>query len=252
MLSYQHIYHAGNRADVFKHNALCEALKDLCRRGRAVHYYESHSGRGLYRLDSPEALKTGEAREGWLAVAEDRAALDSLCPEYVSLIARLNEGGKVPLYPGSPLVAANVLRSQDRMHLFELHPQEYTALAKNVSGDRRARPVKADGYEGILALVPPPRNSGFVFVDPSYEVKTEYSQVVKFLRRLLGRWGEARAMIWYPLLPAGYHHAMLESIKMLCPHADRIETAWSDPDHGRGMYGCGLVSIAPPSVQKSK
>ncbi|MBD3763717.1 MAG: 23S rRNA (adenine(2030)-N(6))-methyltransferase RlmJ, partial [Rhodobacterales bacterium] len=75
MLSYQHLYHAGNLADVHKHAALAWVLDYMTRKEKPLSYLETHAGRGLYDLDADEARKTGEAAqgvrralaEGWIA-----------------------------------------------------------------------------------------------------------------------------------------------------------------------------------------
>ena len=64
MLSYQHIYHAGNLADVQKHALLAAMLSYLTRKDKPFSYIETHAGRGLYQLDAPEEMKTGEAEQG--------------------------------------------------------------------------------------------------------------------------------------------------------------------------------------------
>ena len=64
MLSYQHIYHAGNLADVHKHALLAVMLDYMTRKEKPLSYLETHSGRGLYALDAAEAVKTGEAAAG--------------------------------------------------------------------------------------------------------------------------------------------------------------------------------------------
>ena len=64
MLSYQHIYHAGNLADVQKHALLAWMLEYLTQKDKPLSYIETHAGRGLYDLGSDEALKTGEAQAG--------------------------------------------------------------------------------------------------------------------------------------------------------------------------------------------
>src|SRR5690606_38671871 len=64
MLSYQHIYHAGNPADVHKHALLVWMLDYLARKDKPLSYIETHAGRALYRLDAAEALRTGEAAQG--------------------------------------------------------------------------------------------------------------------------------------------------------------------------------------------
>ena len=70
MLSYQHIYHAGNLADVQKHALLCAMLDYLGQKPKPLTYLETHSGRGLYDLASEEAVKTGEAAAG-IGIAEE-------------------------------------------------------------------------------------------------------------------------------------------------------------------------------------
>ncbi len=75
MLSYQHIYHAGNLADVHKHSMLAWALAYMIRKDKPLSYLETHAGRGLYDLQDAAALKTGEAAKG-IALAQDWFAPD--------------------------------------------------------------------------------------------------------------------------------------------------------------------------------
>lgn len=245
MLSYQHIYHAGNAADIHKHRALAEILDRMTARGRPVSYFETHAGRALYDLESTEALKTGEAARGWLKIAGDARTLADLPESYVSAVRGVNDGALGPNYPGSPLLAASILRAQDRLHLFELHPKEHAALSESVLSDRRISVYRADGYEGVLSLVPPPRNAGLVLVDPSYEVKSEYGQAAEFAAELFARWRDATLLIWYPLLPAGRHEHLLSALRKHFGDGDLTtsETCWSDPSSGRGMYGSGLARV---------
>ncbi len=63
MLSYQHIYHAGNLADVQKHAVLAWILAYMTRKDKPISYIETHSGRAVYDLTATEALKTGEAAQ---------------------------------------------------------------------------------------------------------------------------------------------------------------------------------------------
>ena len=55
MLSYQHIYHAGNAADLHKHALLAWMLDYLTAKDQPLSYVETHAGRGLYDLSSDEA-----------------------------------------------------------------------------------------------------------------------------------------------------------------------------------------------------
>ena len=61
MLSYQHGFHAGNRADVLKHAVLDLVLRGAAKGSRPLLYVETHSGRGRYDLTGAQARKGGEA-----------------------------------------------------------------------------------------------------------------------------------------------------------------------------------------------
>ena len=241
MLSYQHAYHAGNRADMHKHAAFCRALARLVRQPEPLWVCETHAGRGLYDLTSAEARKTGEAAGGWLAAARDREALAGLPGPYVRAVRALNSGALGPLYPGSPVLAAEMLRPEDRMQFFELHPQEHTALTALMAEDPRARVSKRDGLESVLTLAPPPQARLMVLVDPSYEVKSEYAEVAAFLAVFKRRWPQATVLVWYPLLPAGLHAVLVEAAQDLFGPDCIEELCWSDPAAGRGLYGSGLI-----------
>jgi 23S rRNA (adenine2030-N6)-methyltransferase len=50
MLSYQHIYHAGNLADVHKHALLAAMLRYMTAKEKPLTYFETHAGRAVYDL----------------------------------------------------------------------------------------------------------------------------------------------------------------------------------------------------------
>ena len=70
MLSYRHAYHAGNAADCHKHLALVLLLKRLQQKATPLCYVDSHAGGWLYDLASAEALKTNDAADGILRLAQ--------------------------------------------------------------------------------------------------------------------------------------------------------------------------------------
>jgi 23S rRNA (adenine2030-N6)-methyltransferase len=234
MLSYQHAYHAGNPADLHKHLVLAGLLGLLTRKARGLSYMETHAGRGRYDLTAPEALKTGEAAEGIGALTLPD------CPLATALHSTRARFGSAA-YPGSPLIAQTLLRSQDRLHLMELHPAEFRALRRHLRSDN-THVHHRDGYEGVLALSPPRPRKGLVLVDPSYEVKTEYGQVAGFTHKLMAKWPEATVMIWYPILPAGRHQELVAALKLkFLRHEVRF-----DLKDGEGMTGSGLVLVNAP------
>ena len=243
MLSYQHIYHAGNRADVHKHRLLCALLAALLGKDRPISYLETHAGSGLYDLDAAEALKTGEAATGVEAILRT-GDLPKDDP-WLQALHTLRAAHGNRSYPGSPALARQLLRPGDVMHLFELHPQAVRALRQQLRGPG-VHIHRRDGYEGALAIAPPMPRRGLVLIDPSYEVKTEYQAAADFARNLLRKWPEACVALWYPLLPAGQHEDLLARLRgeeiTLTDH----RTQWAEPGPERGMYGSGLAVLNPP------
>ncbi|MEH6576707.1 MAG: 23S rRNA (adenine(2030)-N(6))-methyltransferase RlmJ [Amphritea sp.] len=244
MLSYLHGFHAGNFADVHKHFTLCCMLEALTRKEKPFCYLETHSGRALYDFDDPQALKNREFEQGiarlWsLDVTADDAAV------YLQTVAAFN---RVALrsYPGSPCIAQHFAREADKLLLMELHPTEAAALKRQFRADKRVAVHNRDGYEGVLSLLPPKPNRGMVLIDPSYEEKNEYDQVITFLQKATKHWSNGSFAIWYPLLEANRWKTMKNKLKrsgirnVLC---SEIEVNHSD---NGGMYGSGMLLVNPP------
>lgn len=234
MLSYQHAYHAGGPADLHKHIALAELLALLTRKPRPLTYMETHAGRGMYDLASVEAAKTGEAAEGIAKVDLRESPFTRVLRDI-----RAREGATA--YPGSPAIAREMLRDTDRMYLMELHPAEHKALQRQMQGARVSVQFR-DGFEGVMETAPPRPRTGLVLIDPSYEVKAEYQQVANFTNALVKKWPEAIVMIWYPLLKAERHSAMLEALKP--PHL--IDEVAFGLKENKGMTGSGIALVNAP------
>lgn len=242
MLSYQHSYHAGCLADVHKHAVMSVLLSILIQKDKPLTYFETHAGRGLYDLTSDDALKTGEAKLGIQKLMDD---IDSDHP-YKKALQVIHDCYGANAYPGSPMIAANILRDIDRMHLMELHPGEIEHLreAMNKTG---AKIHHRDGYEGVLALSPPNPARGIALIDPSYEVKTEYDAAANFIQKLHKKWPVGVIALWYPILPAGLHKGMCEQIRAQgYPKILIQEIMFPSLKDRPGMDGSGMIVINAP------
>lgn len=244
MLSYQHIYHAGNLADVHKHALLAAALAYLTRKDKPLSYLETHAGRALYALDTDEALKTGEAAEGI-----ERVLAEGWLPAghpYLACVAEARALAGPRAYPGSPLIAALSLRPGDAIHLAELHPRESVALAEAMA-PWRAQVHVEDGFAMALARTPPLPRRGLLLVDPSYEVKADYAAIPKFLAAVHRKWNVGVLMLWYPILTSGAHLPMLAALEALAlPGALRHEVRFPPARAGHKMTGSGLFLVNAP------
>lgn len=241
MLSYQHLYHAGNLADVHKHALLAWMLAYLTQKDKPLTYLESHAGRGLYDLAAPEALKTGEAAQG-IARLETRLPPDH---PYRRVLDEVRAEHGAHAYPGSPLIAARLLRASDSVHLAEKHPQEHAALAEAMM-PYPVRVHKADGLTKVLELTPPNPRRGMLLVDPSFESPAEYEAIPRFLGQVARKWNVGVLALWYPLLREPRHGAMLAALEAAHPEALRHEIRFPPAREGHRMTGSGLFVINPP------
>lgn len=241
MLSYQHLYHAGNLADVQKHAALAWVLDYLTRKDKPLTYIETHAGRGLYDLGAEEALKTGEAAAG-VAIAEGWFPPDH---PYRQRLEETRASYGAEAYPGSPLIAALGLRETDTIHLAELHPQEFAHL-KAVAKDWGAHVHQRDGFDLALALTPPTPRRGLMLIDPSYEVKADYDAIPKHLANIHRKWNVGTLILWYPILTGGAHGPMLRALETAFPEGLRSEVRFPPVRDGHRMEGSGLFTVNPP------
>jgi len=241
MLSYQHLYHAGNLADVHKHALLAWALDYLTLKDKPLSYIETHAGRGLYDLRADEALKTGEAAGG-IAVAEGWFAPDH---PYRRRLAEARAAQGPDAYPGSPMVAALSLRDGDVIHLAELHPQEHRALVEHL-GPWGAHLQMRDGFDLALAVCPPTPRRGLMLIDPSYEVKADYDRIPKVIGQIHRKWAVGVILLWYPLLAGGAHQPMLADLLAAFPDGLRSEVRFAPMRDGHRMEGSGLFVVNPP------
>ncbi|NCQ24911.1 MAG: 23S rRNA (adenine(2030)-N(6))-methyltransferase RlmJ [Roseovarius sp.] len=241
MLSYQHHYHAGNPADVHKHALLAWMLDYLIRKDKPLSYIETHAGRGLYDLEDPAAVRTGEAAQG-IGRLERAFAADH---PYRQRLDEVRARHGATAYPGSPLIAALSLRAMDRLHLAELHPGEHAHLTDHLA-PYHAHVRQQDGYAMAQEICPPIPRRGLLLADPSYEVKSEYDLIPKVFAQIARKWNVGILTLWYPLLTADSHVAMLAQLSTLFPEALRHEVRFAPARDGHRMIGSGLFVVNPP------
>lgn len=206
-MNYRHAYHAGNFADVLKHTVLLALIEALQQKPAPFAVIDTHAGSGGYALDSVEAGKTGEYKDGIarLLFADPGAAgnetLPPLLRRWLDIILTLPENADgLRIYPGSPLLAAKVLRDTDSALLCELQTDEAARLRQLFHHDVRMHVHERDGYAALKALLPPKEKRGLVLIDPPYEAQeAEYRQIERTLKESLQRWPTGTYAIWYPI-----------------------------------------------------
>ncbi len=243
MLSYQHGYHAGNFADVHKHLILSMMLQSLTRKDKPLSYLETHSGRAMYDLTDAQAQKNQEFQSGisklWKAGLTGTEV-------YCDAVSAKNDTAELLFYPGSPSLAQHFARANDKLMLMELHPQESQVLKRHFRQDSRVAVHQRDGYEGVLAMLPPKPNRGMVLIDPAYEDKSEYDQVVAFIKRAKQLWPNGSYAIWYPLLEANRWKSLKHKLQRTSIRNILCSEIEINPADAGGMYGSGMLMVNPP------
>jgi 23S rRNA (adenine2030-N6)-methyltransferase len=250
-MNYRHEFHAGNFADVVKHVILTRILLYLTQKETAFRFLDTHAGSGIYDLYAVESAKTSEWKNGIGRLTGEApvrcrlsdSALELIEP-YLRIVGAL---GNPALYPGSPAIAARLLRPGDRMIFCELHPRARANLNANLGRDRRAKIIEIDGFIGLKAFVPPVERRGLVLIDPPFEARDEFSRMAQALATAWHKWPTGIYMLWYPIkdprLAAEFAEELVRSnIKRLL----RLEIRVDNPQPGGPLVSCGLIIVNPP------
>ena len=247
MLSYRHAFHAGNHADVLKHYVLGLVLDYMNQKDKPYWYIDTHAGAGMYSLTEGYATQNGEFEQG-IAKLISADNLPQPLADFVAQIKRFNTN-TLDFYPGSPMVAQDFLRADDKMRLFELHPSDCKLLIENFRGQGKQVKIEMqNGFSGIKACLPPPPRRAAVLIDPPYEDKQDYQYVVNMIKECLTRFATGTYMIWYPILQRPEPREMIEDLMHLdLPNWLHVEMTIHTPSiEGFGMHGSGLFIVNPP------
>lgn len=248
MLSYRHAFHAGNHADVLKHYVLSLVLRYYNQKDKPYWVIDTHAGAGMYALKDSFAQKNMEFETGIARLIASTTLPESV-QNYLEAVSAANPNDALQYYPGSPQISAHYLREQDKLRLFELHPNDFKLLQQHFAGKhRQIKAEMADGFHGLKACLPPPTKRAVVLIDPPYELKEDYQRVVTSLQDSLKRFATGTYMVWYPLLQRPEPFAMVQALEKLHPHSwldVRLHVEQPHAD-GYGMYGSGMFIINPP------
>ena len=248
MLSYRHAFHAGNHADVLKHAVLARLIGYLRKKDKPLWYIDTHAGAAGYALNEAWAQKNAEFETG-IARLWARDDVPASLAGYMDEVRALNPDGELRFYPGSAQIAAQMLREQDRMRLFELHSTESRTLKEHFAKDGPRVLVQAgDGFDGLKSVLPPSSRRGLVLIDPSYEDKRDYARARAALEDALQRFATGVYVLWYPIVQRRESQQYPESLKRL-QRKDWLHVALTvkaPAADGFGLHGSGLYILNPP------
>jgi 23S rRNA (adenine2030-N6)-methyltransferase len=241
-LNYRHAFHAGNFADLVKHTVLLQLLALAAADPAPLTVIDTHAGRGLYDLDGPEAQRSGEAAEGIGRLIEARDAPAEFAP-LIAAVRRLNGGGRLVRYPGSPWLVAEALRAQDRYLACELNTSEHAALRKALGGRAGVEILRADGFE--VARERRPRSGRVLaLIDPPFERADDYARAAAAAAELVRGNPAARSLVWLPLKDLETFDAFLRDLEDAARAPILVaETRMRPLSDPLRMNGCALVLV---------
>ena len=256
MFSYRHAFHAGSHADILKHLTLIHLVEYLQEKPGALTIVDTHAGAGIYSLKDGFAAVSKEAEGGIVRLLEfikQGKPISEGIQRYLEIVQTENTGDQLDAYPGSPFILARLLRPQDRLKLFELHPKEIDILRHNIGELKQAKQIDIyaeDSFTRLKGLLPPPSRRGLVLIDPSYEDKQDYRYLEEAMEEALQRFATGCYAIWYPTLSRRESAALPDRMKKIAVnhkrswlHAElRVENAPGE----RRLQSSGMFIINPP------
>lgn len=250
MYSYLHRYHAGNIADVHKHSVLVALLDKLKQKSTPFCVLDAFAGEGLYPLNSVEARRNQEHKQGIERLFGGAKVPKSL-NDYLNVIRHVNDEQieRLNLYPGSPKLIQQLIRESDRLIAVEGHPNSFANLKQHLGKNKQVHLHQRDAHEAMKALLPFTEKRGLVFIDPSYEVKNEYTTIIESVYQAYEKMPSAVFAIWYPILNEGSLHKKLIQKAVKADFKSVWICEWNHEKaqlKGQGLIGSGMLIINKP------
>jgi 23S rRNA (adenine2030-N6)-methyltransferase len=236
-MNYQHAYHAGNSADVFKHLVLMVLLDYLKQKEKPFCYIDTHAGEGEYDLTRHHSQ---EWQDGIGRLQQDDFQ-NIILKRYLAYAQSLEH------FPGSPRIAKKLLRPQDEMILIEKSLSACTILKALFVHEKKVHIHHADAYQAVNAILPPPVKRGLILIDPPYEEKDEFDKLATLLQKAHLKFPVGMYALWYPIKSRTRLTHFYQAVKKhfsadiliieFCP--------WPD-DVALRLNGSGMMIVHPP------
>jgi 23S rRNA (adenine2030-N6)-methyltransferase len=160
-------------------------------------------------------------------------------------VAKLNKGGAVRRYPGSPWLIAGALRRDDRYLACELRPDEHGALKTLMKDRANVETLCADGYR--IAAERTPAGRTLVLIDPPFERADDYARIVETVAAVRRKNREAAVLVWLPLKDLETFDGVLRDLEdAVTAPLTVVEARMRPLTDPMKMNGCALVLVGGP------
>jgi 23S rRNA (adenine2030-N6)-methyltransferase len=253
-MNYRHAYHAGNFADVLKHVVLARVLTYMQQKPRPFRVIDTHAGCGRYDLFGEEPGKTGEWRDGIARIfdADLPSPVSGLLAPYIDAVRAVNSAGELRYYPGSPLIARQLMRADDVLVANELNAADFVRL-KGEFRPAKATVLNLDAWHAVKSLLPPKERRGVVLIDPPFEDREEFANLAAAISEAIARFATGVFLIWYPLKDEVAADRFLADVTSPA----RLEfldvrLAVCAPCAGLGLTASAVLVLNPPYVLRNE
>ena len=210
-MNYQHYFHAGNFADIFKHCILCFCLEKLHEKPSSFLAIDTHSSSAKYSIFDEKIAKTNEFNEGLRAILDQPNFQQILPQKFLEILAKLNVceiqelPSKLKYYAGSPLIIKNFLRFDDKAIFAENNHPIFQELRKNFVGNKKILCTQENGFDLLKSKLPPREKRAIILIDPAYEknhnlISNDYQDAINSLQDGQRRFANGVYLLWYPII----------------------------------------------------
>lgn len=210
-MNYQHYFHAGNFADIFKHSILCFCLEKLHEKPSSFLAIDTHSSSAKYSIFDEKIAKTNEFNEGLRAILDQPNFQQILPQKFWEILAKINVceiqelPSKLKYYAGSPLIIKNFLRFDDKAIFAENNHPIFQELRKNFVGNQKILCLQENGFDLLKSKLPPREKRAIILIDPAYEknhnlISNDYQDSINSLQDGQRRFANGIYLLWYPII----------------------------------------------------
>jgi 23S rRNA (adenine2030-N6)-methyltransferase len=210
-MNYQHYFHVGNFADIFKHCILCFCLEKLHEKPSSFLAIDTHSSSAKYSIFDEKIAKTNEFNEGLRAILDQPNFQQILPQKFLEILAKINVceiqelPSKLKYYAGSPLIIKNFLRFDDKAIFAENNHPIFQELRKNFVGNQKISCLQENGFDLLKSKLPPREKRALILIDPAYEknhnlISNDYQDAINSLQGGQRRFANGIYLLWYPII----------------------------------------------------
>jgi 23S rRNA (adenine2030-N6)-methyltransferase len=266
-MNYQHQFHAGNFADIFKHCILILCLEELQKNNNELLVIDLNAGLGKYNIFDNKTLKTQEYQKGLQKILNCSNFYEILPTKFLQILSRINVceivdlPSKIKFYSGSPTIIKNFLRSQDLAIFCENQENIFYQLKRNFTGNKKVLCLKQDGFSIFKNLQFSKQSPSLILIDPSFEknhqkISNDYDLILSTLQDIKKNSPLTTNLMWYPIIKG--QEKILENFyqkinRLGFKKIDKIIVDIGKNNlNNHKMTSCGIIAINMPSAVYQK